>query len=119
MENAMPISPLEQLHIPELEIMTMPRRLDGDTATAIEEDTLLCIQSGAREMLLDCSELEYVTGAGMQTFLRLAREMRAVDGKLAVCNLQPQVREMFEMCGLESMIPIYEDQAAAKFAMAA
>ena len=115
----MPISSLEQLQIPELEIMDMPRRMDGDTALQIEEDILLCIQSGAREMLLDCANLDYVTGAGMQTFLRLAREMQAVSGKLAICNLHPQVREMFEMCGLESMIPVYEDQAAAKFAMAA
>jgi anti-sigma B factor antagonist len=115
----MPLSPLEQLDIPEMEIMELSGRLDGDTSISIEEDVLLCIQSGAREMLMDCSKLDYITGAGMQTFLRLAREMQSLGGKFAVCNLQRQVKDMFEACGLESVIPVYEDQAAAKIAMAA
>jgi anti-anti-sigma factor len=109
----------ERLDIPELGIMELSGRLDSDTALQTEEDALLCIQSGARELLFDCAALDYISGAGMQTLLRLAREMQAVDGKFAVCNLRPQVKAMFDVCGIESIIPIYEDQTAAKFAMAA
>ena len=103
----------------EPDIMEISGRLDADTALIVEEDALLCIRSGAREMLLDCSGLESVTGAGMQTLLRLAREMRAARGKLAVCNLRPQVKEMFDVCGIENMIAIYEDRATARAALAA
>ena len=115
----MPISPLEQLLIPEMEIMELPTRLDSDSALKVEEDTLLCIQSGAREMLMDGADMQYLTGAGTQTLLRLAREMQSVSGKLAVCNLNPQARAMFETCGLEAFIPVYEDESAAREALAA
>jgi anti-anti-sigma factor len=115
----MPISPQEQIYIPEMEIMEMPARLDSDTGLQIEEDILLCIQSGAREMLLDCGKMDYITGSGTQSLLRLAREMKDVGGKLAVCNLQPQVKQMFEMCGFESVISVYDDLTTAKIQMVA
>ncbi|MDX2028448.1 MAG: STAS domain-containing protein [Alphaproteobacteria bacterium] len=103
---------------PEPGIMEISRYLDSASAREVEEDVSLCIQSGAREMVLDCAKLHYITGAGMRAILAMARDMQAVEGKLAVCNLQPQVREMFEACGYDKIIPIYgdRDEAVARIA---
>jgi stage II sporulation protein AA (anti-sigma F factor antagonist) len=103
----------------EPEIMELSGRLDSGTASEIEENILLCIRSGARDMIIDCDEVTYITGTGMQSLLRVAREMQAVRGKIAVCNLQPQVREVFDFCGLESLIPVYDTMAEARNAAAA
>jgi anti-anti-sigma factor len=106
------------IQLSELDVCELSGRLDADSATDIEEDVLLAIRAGTREMLLDCSRLDSVTGAGMQTLLRLAREMRGVRGKLVVCGLKPPVKEMFDVCGIENMIAIYEDRKAAQAALA-
>ena len=103
----------------EPEIMELAGRLDSLTSSAVEEDVLLCIQSGARDMILDCDHVTYITGTGMQSLLRVAREMQMAHGKLAVCNLQPQVRDVFDFCGLESVIPVYETVSDARVALAA
>ncbi len=104
-------------NIAEPEIMKLSGRLDSMSAAEIEEDALLCIQSGARDMILDCEDLTYITGTGAQSLLRVAREMQAVRGKLAVCNLHQ--REIFDYCGLESIIPIYETLTDARMALSA
>ncbi len=101
------------------QIMELSGYLDSDAALRVEEDVLLCIGSGARKMVLDCAGLSYATGGGMQCFLRLARNMQAVGGKLVVCNMDPQVRKIFDACELESIIPVYNGQNAAKLALAA
>lgn len=115
----MPFLAQSDLNMSEPGVMELSGRLDADSALTVEEDALLAIRAGARELLLDCADLDAITGAGMQTFLRLAREMKAARGKIAVCNLNPQVREMFDVCGIENMIAVYEDRETAKFALAA
>ncbi len=68
-------------------------------------------------MILDCGDVTYITGTGLQVLIRLAREMQAVRGKLALCNLQQ--REVFDFCDAESMIPVYDTVSAARMAVAA
>jgi anti-anti-sigma factor len=92
--------------LPEPEIMEVVGYLDSSTALQVEEDVMLCIQSGAREMILDCTRLSYITGAGMRAILTMMRAMKAVDGRLAICGMQPQVRAMLQACGYDRIIPV-------------
>ena len=99
--------------LPEPEIMEVSGYLDSNTAPQIEEDVMLCIQSGSREMVLDCTRLNYITGAGMRSILVMARAMKAVEGRFAVCGLQPQVKAMLQACGYDRVIPLYESREEA------
>jgi stage II sporulation protein AA (anti-sigma F factor antagonist) len=115
----MPVTDHQSWSVSEPEIMELSGRIDSLTSSEIEEDILLCIQSGGRDMVLDCRNVSYITGTGMQSLLRVAREMQNARGKLAICNLQPQVRELYEFCGMESAIPAYETLVDACEALAA
>ncbi len=103
----------------EPEIMEVTGYLDSNTAPQVEEDVMLCIQSGAREMILDCARLNYITGAGMRAILTMSRAMKAVEGRFGVCGLQPQVKAMLEACGYDRIIPLYGnlDEAVANIAV--
>ena len=113
----MPALHSEAWNIAEPEIMVLSGRIDSMTASSIEEDVRLCIQSGARDMILDCADVTYVTGSGLQSLIRLARDMQAVRGKFALCNLHQ--REVFDFCGAESIIPVYDTLTDARSALAA
>jgi stage II sporulation protein AA (anti-sigma F factor antagonist) len=103
----------------EPDIMEIEGRLDSATAPGMEEDALLCIQSGARRLVLDCSRLFYVTAAGLRSMLALARAMKETGGRFAVCGLQPQVEDMFENSGLDAIITVYDTPDHAIAALAA
>lgn len=103
----------------EPDVMDISGRLDDGTAPHVEEDALLCIGSGTRRMVLNCGELNYITGAGMRALLTLARAMEATDGRLAICGLQPQIEEMFAITGFGAIIPVYGDSIEAGAALAA
>jgi anti-anti-sigma factor len=94
-------------------IMEVMGYLDSNTALQVEEDVMLCIQGGAREMILDCARLNYITGAGMRAILIMARAMKAVEGRFAVCSLQPQVKAMMEACGYDRIVPIFDNREQA------
>jgi anti-anti-sigma factor len=103
----------------EPDVMDITGRLDDGTAPIVAEDALLCIQSGSRRMLLDCSDLSYITGAGLRTILAVAREMKVVNGSLAICSAQPQIEEMFKATGIDGFVPVYESRDEATVALAA
>lgn len=102
----------------EADVMEITGRLDDGTAHAVGEDVRLCIESGARRMVLDCRDLTYISGAGLRAMLDMARAMQDAEGRLVVCDLQPQVEEMFEACGFNAFIPVYGDQSDAVAALA-
>jgi anti-anti-sigma factor len=90
--------------VTEPEIMDTDKYLSSANAPDIEEDARLCIASGARSMILNCSNLSYATGAGLRAFLNIARMMEAAGGKVQVQGLRGQPREIFYACGLDTMI---------------
>jgi len=95
--------------VTEPEIMDMDKYLSSANAPDFEEDARLCITSGAREMILNCAALSYVTGAGLRSFLNIARMMQEVGGKISVTGLKDQPREIFYACGLDAFMPSVND----------
>jgi anti-anti-sigma factor len=115
----MPQALAEPWNPEEPDVMEITGRLDEDTATHIEEDIRLCIQSGARRMVLDCRELSYMSGAGLRAILSVARAMQKAGGHLAVCSLQAQVNDMFTVSGCDTVIPVFNDRNEVFTAFAA
>lgn len=108
------IENLDAWRVTEPEIMEMDRYLSSANAPDVEEDVRLCIASGARDMILDCAQLGYLTGAGARLFLNAARMMKDVGGALRVGNLSGQPRDLFMACGLDVFVPVEEDVAVAR-----
>jgi anti-sigma B factor antagonist len=99
------------------EVMELEGRLDSGTAPLVSEDVLLCIQSGARHMILDCSNLTYMTAAGLRAIMALSQEMKSYSGDFAVCGLQPQVEALFTACGIQNFISVFGEQSDAVAAL--
>jgi len=100
-------------HVTEPEIMDTDKYLSGTNAPDIEEDIRLCITSGARDMILDCSHMTYMTGAGMRAFLNIARMMQEVGGKFSVRGLKGQPRDMFYASGIDALITVADAEEPA------
>jgi anti-anti-sigma factor len=96
--------------VTEPEIMDADRYLSGANAPELEEDISLCIQSGARSMILDCSRLTYMTSAGLKTFLNIARKMYAVDGTIFIKGLKGQPRQLYFACGMDAVLPLVKEE---------
>lgn len=104
--------------VTEPEIMDTDKYLSSTNAPDIEEDIRLCIESGARNMILNCESLTYATGAGLRMVLNVARMMQNAGGKFSVKGLKGQPREIFHACGLDAVVPD-ADEVLASFADAA
>ncbi len=88
-------------------------RLDSATGPAFEKDLLQQIDEGRRRLLLDFVELQYISSAGLRIVLLAAKKMKTAGGKLALCSLNPQIAEVFDISGFSSILDIHPSRDAA------
>lgn len=55
---------------------------------------------------LDCSNLEYISSAGLSVVLVTHKRLRAAGHALRLTNLQPRVRNVFTFAGLHRILQI-------------
>ena len=56
--------------------------------------------------------LEYLSSAGLRVILGAAKEMKRRDGKFVLCALNAYVKEVFDVSGFGTIIPIAESVEA-------
>jgi len=81
-------------------------RLDADSAPEAEKVVKEALEGQTTRVLFNLSALEYLSSAGLRVLLSVAKEMRRRDGKIVLCSLNEFVKEIFEVSGFQSLIPI-------------
>ncbi|MGA3302732.1 MAG: STAS domain-containing protein [Methylovirgula sp.] len=93
-------------------------RLDSASGPAFEKDLLGRIESGRLRMLLNFGELQYISSAGLRIVLLAAKKMKSAGGKMALCSLNPQIAEVFEISGFSNILDIHPSRDAALLVLA-
>jgi anti-sigma B factor antagonist len=88
-------------------ILGLSGKLDATTAKTFEDKILAEIEAGDRRLMLDLSQLDYVSSAGLRVFLVAAKRLRSRDGKIALCSLRDHVQQVFDLSGFSSILSIY------------
>lgn len=97
-----------------IDVVALEGRLDSNTASKLEKKIIPIISGGCEKMLIDFAGLNYISSAGLRTLLLTAKKMQAVRGKLALCNMQDFIREVFELAGFTAIFEIYDSCHKAK-----
>lgn len=81
-------------------------RLDTAAAAEITPDIQALAEQADKHIVLDCSELAYISSSGLRLFLTLRKESAAKGGKLQVRNINADIRQVFMMTGFISLFDI-------------
>lgn len=96
-------------------VLKVEGRLDIAAAAEFERSCAAVIEQGQQKIILDFSQLEYISSAGLRSILAIATRLKSDGGSLALCALTGLVREVFELSGFDNFLPVYEgvEQALA------
>ena len=76
-------------------------------ATTNQVDELSKVLALADQSLeIDCSELEYISSAGLRFFMQLKRESEAKGGSIRLTHLNEDVADIFRMSGFKNIFDI-------------
>ena len=76
-------------------------------ATTNQVDELNKVLALADQSLeIDCSEMEYISSAGLRFFMQLKRESEAKSGSIRITHLNEDVADIFRMSGFKNIFEI-------------
>lgn len=61
------------------------------------------------KIYLDCSGLNYISSSGLRIFLTVQKRMMATGGSFKLYEMQPSIKEIFDISGFSSIFSIYPD----------
>jgi anti-anti-sigma factor len=91
-------------------------RIDTTTSGAVEQDLRRVVDSGARDLVVNFSNVDYISSAGLRVFLVIAKRMRDLKGRLVLCAMPEPVRQVFHLAGFMPLFLVEpsQDQALAR-----
>lgn len=81
-------------------------RLDTAAAVATAEAVKPLMEATGKEIILDCTQLEYISSSGLRIFLSVRKEAAAHGSKVIVRNINSDIRQVFMMTGFISLFEI-------------
>ena len=91
-------------------------RIDRTNATAFVDAVMNAIAETDRAVILDFGELSYISSAGLEAVLKIAKSLRDGGLKPALCRMSDQVMEVFRISGFDKLLVIRDTRAEARTA---
>lgn len=107
------------LETSEVEDVTVVRFSDGKIldATNIEELGAqlfsLVEKENRRKLLLNFQNVEFLSSAALNKLIILDKKTKGVGGKLKLCNLRPEILEVFVITRLNQLFEIADDEESS------
>ena len=87
-------------------MVTLDGRLDTSNADKFQEDIAPLMEGDKPDIDIDCTNMEYTSSQGLRLFLMLQKSVMARSGKMVMRNMNPQVKEVFDITGFSNIITI-------------
>lgn len=81
-------------------------RLDSNTSPEFEAKITHVIEAGSTRLIIDFEKLDYLSSAGLRVLLKATKMLKTTDGRMVLCSLADYVREVFEISGFDTFLPI-------------
>ena len=95
-------------------IVALRGHLHGAAAVGLKPEVDRLLDEGATSVVFDCRDLTYTGMYGFQIVLAAAKELQRRKGRFGMCNLIPELREIFWLASKTSVnIPIFDSLEAA------
>ena len=89
-----------------INIFKLNGRLDSNTSQGFEKQVFQAIYDGSKSMIIDFKDLDYISSAGLRVILKATKAIKREDGQIMLCSMQDYVKEVFEIAGFDSFLPI-------------
>lgn len=94
-------------------ILALKGRLDTTNYTVFEKKLMDLAESQQDRILIECSEMDYISSSGLRILLMALKRINAAKGKFVLCGLQQNIREIFEISGFTTIFEVHASREDA------
>ena len=91
-------------------ILGLKGRLDQDNCETFRGELVPHLDAavqGKLAIVLDLSQLEYVSSAGLRCFMLAVKQTKTHNGRIVVAALQPMVAEIFQISRFDMLLEVF------------
>ncbi len=85
---------------------TVSGRLDTPAAVKAQQEIAPLLENADKEIILDCTHLDYISSSGLRLFLTIRKEASAKGGKVTIQNINEEIDKVFKMTGFSTLFII-------------
>jgi anti-sigma B factor antagonist/stage II sporulation protein AA (anti-sigma F factor antagonist) len=94
-------------------ILRIDGRVDAASAPILERKLLGLIDENHLHLLLDFTQVDYLSSAGMRVLLSAAKKLKEKQGDLVIFSLVDEVKEVIKMAGFDKILAICSTEKEA------
>ena len=87
-------------------LATVSGRLDTPSAVSAQQEITPLLENADKEIILDCSNLEYISSSGLRLLLTIRKEAAAKGGNVIVKDINDDIKKVFMMTGFYNLFEI-------------
>jgi anti-sigma B factor antagonist len=96
-----------------VQVVKVSGRVDSSNAPQLDQKLKELRNEGHENLVLDLSEVEYMSSAGLRAIVSALRDCKKHGGDLCLVSPSPRVAEVLELAGLTSLFSVYDDTTTA------
>ncbi len=81
-------------------------RLDTPAAVKAQQEITPLLENADKEIIMDCTNLDYISSSGLRLFLTLRKETANKGGKVVIQNINDEIKKVFMMTGFFNLFEI-------------
>lgn len=85
---------------------TLEGRLDTAASAQFATDMQPLLDNASKHIIMDCKNLEFISSSGLRLFLTIRKASIAAGGKVTICNVSENVKQVFVITGFYSLFEI-------------
>ncbi|MGE3309334.1 MAG: STAS domain-containing protein [Limisphaerales bacterium] len=85
--------------------------LDTATASNLERELAPVLRGSVKELVFDLAQLKFISSAGLRVFSNARKTLRERGGQVSFINMQPQIKEVFEIIKALPGVAVFETVA--------
>lgn len=83
-------------------------RLDTPAAQEVTKDMESVMEAASGTIVMDCSEMTYISSSGLRIFLSLRKAAATKGGEVIVKSISNDIRQVFMMTGFLNLFQIQD-----------
>ena len=96
-----------------VELVKVAGRVDSSNATQLDKKLKELQDNGRYKLVLELSEVNYMSSAGLRTMVAAVRECKKHRGDVRLANVSERVAEVLKLAGLNAIFQVYDDKTSA------
>lgn len=104
---------ISQREASDVKIVDFEGNLDTNTSHDAEVELNQLLKQGAKKILVNFENLDYISSAGLRILLVTAKQLKSTDGDFRLCNLNETVLEIFDISGFSTILNVFGTESEA------